>query len=130
MFFLMLPLVIGLPITNQSLPFLYACLGVETLFWSFNFELNLIPGVIISFLNTFLTIFTSWGLHTIASNFALFANFAWWRTSFFTFLLKPISLRVLLSKEVKIVTPIYLILPETFLEAFKAFKPELIWIVK
>ena len=80
--FLMLPFVIGLPITSQSLPFLYACLGVKTLFWSFmfdcNFELNLIPGVIISFLNTFLTILTSWALQTIASNFALFANVAWW----------------------------------------------------
>ena len=31
-FFLILPFVIGLPITNQSLPFLYACLGVKTLF--------------------------------------------------------------------------------------------------
>ena len=42
------------------------------------FELNLIPGVIISFLNTFLTILTSCALQTIASNFTLFANLACW----------------------------------------------------
>ena len=42
----MLPLVIDLPITIQSLPFLNACLGDNILFWSLGLEPSLIPGVI------------------------------------------------------------------------------------
>ena len=72
----MLPFVIGLPITSQSLPFLYASFGDKILLWSSDLELNLIPGVIISFLNTFLTIFISFALHTTASKFALLASLA------------------------------------------------------
>ena len=67
----------GLPITSQSLPFLNDCLGVNTLFWSFLFELNLIPGVIISFLNIFFTNFTELPSHTRASSFAFCANLLW-----------------------------------------------------
>ena len=49
------------------------CIG--RLFWSsIKSPANLIPGVIISFLKTFLTISTSCGLHTTASNFALAAS--------------------------------------------------------
>ena len=47
-----------------------------------------------------------------------------------TSLLKPISFKALLSSEVKIVTPINLVLPEIFLLALRASNPELIWIVK
>ena len=112
--FLTDPFVIGLPITSQSLPFLNACFGVRTLFWSPFFELNLIPGVIISFLKTFLTICTSCALQTMASNFALLANLAWRWTNFLTSLLKPISFRALLSNELNIVTPTNLVLPDAF----------------
>ena len=87
------------------------------------------PGVIISFLNTFLTISTSWALQTIASSFALDANLAWWYTNFFTFLLNPICLKDKLFREVRTVTPTSFVLPETFLHAFKASSPELICIV-
>ena len=87
------------------------------------------PGVIISFLNTFFTIFTSIGLHTMASNFALFASLACCRTIFLTSLLYPISFKCLLFREVKIVTPVNFVLPETFLAAFNASRPELICIV-
>tara|TARA_Y100001936_G_C15733339_1_gene487208 strand:+ start:530 stop:655 length:126 start_codon:yes stop_codon:yes gene_type:complete len=39
-------------------------------------------------------------------------------------LLKPISFKDLLFNEVSVVTPINFIFPETFLQAFKAFRPE------
>ena len=65
----------------------------------------------------------------MASNFAFTASLVWWRTNFFTSLSKPISLSDLLSNDVNIVTPIILVSPETFLAAFNAFNPELMWIV-
>ena len=126
----MLPFVIGLPITNQSLPFLYACLGVWTLFWSFFLESKRMPGVIISLLKTFLTILTSFALQTMASNFALLANLAWLNTISFTFFPNPISFNALSSSEVRTVTPTNFVFPETFLAAFRASNPEFIWIVK
>ena len=81
-------------------------------------------------MKTFFTILTSRALQTIASSLALEANLAWWRTNFSIFLSNPISFKLLLSKEVKIVTPTNLILPAFFLAAFNACRPELIWIVK
>ena len=84
----------------------------------------------ISFLKTFLTIFTSLALHTIASNLALEASLACCKTTFLTSLLKPIPLSALSSKEVRIVTPTNFILPDIFFAALRASKPELTCIVK
>ena len=84
----------------------------------------------ISFLKTFFTVFTSFALHTTASKFAFVANLACCNTIRSTFLLNPISFNDLLSREVRIVTPISLVLPETRLAALRASKPELICIVK
>ena len=83
------------------------------------------PGVIISFENTFFTIFTSFALHTIASRLALLAIFACLTTIFFMSSLKPISFNDLLFKDVRIVTPTNFVLPQTFFAAFNAFNPEL-----
>ena len=118
MFFFKLPDVRLLPITSDVAPSLNACLGVITLFWSpLLSPANLIPGVIISFLNTFLTIFISWGLHTTASNLAFDARIAWRCTNSLTPLLNPISLKDFLSNEVSMVTPINFVEPDTFLAA-------------
>ena len=73
---------------------------------------------------------TSLALQTIASSFALFASLACWKTICLTFLLNPISFKDLLSRDVSIVTPTNLVLFEAFLAAFKASRPELMWIVK
>ena len=83
----------------------------------------------ISFLNTFFTSLTSLGLHTIASKFAFLANIACFNTTLFIFPLYPISLRDLLSKDVRVVTPINLTLPATFLVACNASNPQFMWIV-
>ena len=78
------------------------------------------PGVIISFLKTIFKIPTSFGLHTIASKLAFFAKIDCFKTTLFRLLLNPISLRDSLLREVRVVTPISLVLPATFFAAFNA----------
>ena len=60
----------------------------------------------------------------MASKLALLANLACLSTISLKSLLKPISSKDLLSNEVKTVTPINFVLPETFLAALSASRPE------
>ena len=101
------PLINDLPITIPDTLFLKASLGVVTLDWSLALSPgNLIPGVIINnFLNFFLTILASCAEQTIPSHPDFFIKLACFNTNCFTDFVCPISLRDLLLRLVKIVTP-------------------------
>ena len=107
MLFLILPFTNDLPITIPETLFLKASLGVITLDWSFaSSPGNLIPGVTINkFLYFFLTIFASCAEQTIPAAPDFFIRPACFNTNCSTVLVWPISLRDLLLRLVKIVTP-------------------------